>query len=577
MTIHPMASHPCADPIIALNFTQGTCMLSGPYRILCVDDSRFVRNAVKMCFQQQDFTVKEAEDGEQAIEILKYESFDLIITDIEMPNMDGFTLIETVRATKRFQYTPILFLTGVNKTEIKVKAFDLGADDYIVKPFLSKELKARVMAHLERNFMLEGFRTKAKVSDNLSEFFQSINSIDPHELEDNIVSKLVEHFQVKMVALWLYEEEANNLVLKAANYPLPTNFKLDHSRTSVLWQAYQQNEIFVIKLQDQQRWNAADSHIKTLPEDIAVLMPLLAGKKTIGLLSLTHFPERFFTNYELTDLEAIRFFIANAWSNAMRFGIIQHQQTEMQEQLEQARETQFALLPRKMPELNGMKVHIRFTPMDQIGGDAYDIMEFADGKLGLLVADATGHGISAALISALVCSLFRTYGQDQASPAMVLSKMNDRMVVHLPEDKFATVYYGIFDPKERKLLFCNRSHPAAVLVRPQVDTLIEMHSSGLPLGIFLSTQMRFEEQTIDMEPGDRVFIYTDAITEMANGNGEMFGKERLYDLLMEFRDEPVEELMNIIRDAVLNFGKTQNMTDDFTLMCFEFNPTGSQQ
>lgn len=265
--------------------------------------------------------------------------------------MDGFSLISHLRQKPIYQHTPILFLTAHAGTKEKIQAFDLGATDYLIKPFIPHELRARVMGYLERQH------------------------------------------------------------------------------------AYQ---------------------------------------------------------------------------------TMQRQQAQIEEELEQAREMQKIILPTNIANIPYVRTHAKYVPMIQIGGDFYDIFALEANKFGLMVADVSGHGIPAALLSFMISGIFKYSAPGLFSTKMVLNLMNSIIYGKLPEGQFATMFYGIYDAQNQVLTYSNASHPPALVLRPKTGEIFRLKTTGHCIGLFNNELAQYGELQFFFQPDDKLLLYTDGILEVIN-------------------------------------------------------------
>jgi len=251
--------------------------------------------------------------------------------------------------------------------------------------------------------------------------------------------------------------------------------------------------------------------------------------------------------------------------------VIRDQNHQMESELEQARKAQLALLPQKMPELPGLRIVSKYMPMDQIGGDFYDLFEFSDEKIGFVVGDVTGHGIPAAIISSMASGLFKTFASPNSPPSETLLKVNDMLLLHSQEDKFATVFYGLFDLKTHRLEFITAGHPEGFIIRPKTKEVFTLYIKSPLLGIFPNDIVRFQDASFQLEPGDKLFVYTDAIYEIPNDQDKqtMYGTSHLEKALQHYCDLPIEELLETIYHDALEFAKLTTFDDDITLLGME--------
>lgn len=543
----------------------------GAYKILIVDDSNFIRLTLRKYLQAQKsapIEVTEAYDGKRALEILATQEFDLILTDLEMPNMNGLQLISELRRNPKYDGIPIIFLTSVDSSATKVEAFECGATDYLIKPCISEELVARILAHLERKFMNEAMEKKAVVAENLTTFYRSLQSLNLEELETNLISMVIDHLHIGSVALWEYSPRENQLLLKRGSDELASQPKPHSKDNPLMWKAFEQKTPFFHEELSEDEIESLGFNIDAYSGSVITTLPLFFEETLLGALNLTNVPEDFFTTFELTHFETIQHYISNIFMNARSYRLIQDKQLQTEQELEQAKRTQLAVLPQKIPEFPFMAFTVKYDAMEQIGGDLYDIIEFSKGRVGILVADVTGHGIPAALISCMSVSLFRAMTTHNDVPADVLHHINQELVPRIPDGKFVTAFYSIYDPTSHTLFYSIGGHPEGYLLRG--NEVIPLNENiGLPLGIFGGDISDFEGASVTLQKHDRVLLYTDGIIEIAPPSGELYGNSRLKEFLAENHELPLSELLDKVYHHALDYSQKEAFDDDITLVAFE--------
>lgn len=377
------------------------------YHILLVDDSPTIHMVVRSTMQNiTDCTLEifSAGNGRQALEILAQQDIDLIITDLEMPEMDGFMLISYLRQQPDYKNIPIIFLSTHSSSKEKIHAFSLGATDYVVKPFIPQELQVRIMGYLERH------------------------------------------------------------------------------------RAYQ---------------------------------------------------------------------------------AIQKQNMQMECELKQAREMQKIILPSGNAQIPHACIYSKYLPMHQIGGDFYDIFEIAPNKFGLMVADVSGHGIPAALLSFMISGIFKYSAAGVLSSKIVLNLVNNIIYGKLPESKFATMFYGIYDATQQTLIYSNASHPPGLVLRPSTKEVFRLKKTGGIIGLFNNEFTQYEEAQFLFAPGDKLILYTDGIQEVINDNHKILGISRIESFLKDHADLNLINLLDKLLDYCIGYSNHQNLDDDATILGLE--------
>jgi serine phosphatase RsbU (regulator of sigma subunit)/predicted ester cyclase len=241
----------------------------------------------------------------------------------------------------------------------------------------------------------------------------------------------------------------------------------------------------------------------------------------------------------------------------------------VEQELRVARSIQQASLPKEVPELEGWQISPLYRPAREVGGDFYDFLELDDGRLGLVVGDATGKGVPAALVMASARSMLRVVAQASESPGDVLGRVNEALVTDIPTNMFVTCFYAVLDPKSGSLTYSNAGHDLPYLHRRSGDAE-ELRARGMPLG--LMPGMSYEEKETILEAGEAALLYSDGLVEAHDPKGEMFGFPRLRALIAEHGKEHL--LVDSLLEELYSFvGEGWEQEDDITLLTVERSPT----
>ncbi len=248
---------------------------------------------------------------------------------------------------------------------------------------------------------------------------------------------------------------------------------------------------------------------------------------------------------------------------------IKAQQAKIHEDLEEAKETQQSLLPLQLPTIPQVQLACRHVSMVQIGGDFYNIFPVQDDCYGFLIADVTGHGASAALISFLISGIFSEAQRAGESTELVMNLTNGMLVGKLPEYKFASMFYAIYNASSQKLTYTNCGHPPALLIRPTTQEIISLETDGMLVGLFPNDITLYEEKQIALLPGDKVVFYTDAILETQGDRDNMLGVDQWKTFLLDHAHLPIQALLDQAYDFGLAYSGQSQYEDDFTCIGFE--------
>jgi serine phosphatase RsbU (regulator of sigma subunit) len=223
-----------------------------------------------------------------------------------------------------------------------------------------------------------------------------------------------------------------------------------------------------------------------------------------------------------------------------------------------------------LPELPGHDVAAYYQPAREVGGDFYDFLQFEDGRLGLVMGDATGKGMPAALVMAAARSMLRAVAQSSESPGEVLNRANDALVADIPPNMFVTCFYGILDPDSGRFRYANAGHDLPYLRHG--GGAEELRATGMPLG--LMPGMGYEQKEIVLDVGDRALFYSDGLVEAHNPKGQMFGSPRLRSLVAQHDKE--RPLVDLVMEKLYSFvGEGWEQEDDITLLTLERSATRS--
>ena len=252
------------------------------------------------------------------------------------------------------------------------------------------------------------------------------------------------------------------------------------------------------------------------------------------------------------------------------------QQTRERERVEQelqvARGIQQASLPREVPTLEGWRTTPYYRPAREVGGDFYDVFELDDGQVGIVVGDATGKGVPAALVVTATCSMLRAVAQalGSFSPGEVLERVNETLLARIPPNTFVTCFYTILDPESGRLTYANAGHNLPCC-RHGEHAVSELDARGMPLG--LMPEMTYEENESFLVPGEGVLFYTDGFVEAHNPGGEMFGTPRLKSLLSELPEGGTELSTTLVEGLESFTGEEWEQEDDITLLTLQRSQT----
>jgi serine phosphatase RsbU (regulator of sigma subunit) len=233
--------------------------------------------------------------------------------------------------------------------------------------------------------------------------------------------------------------------------------------------------------------------------------------------------------------------------------------------LEIARQIQFGLLPFAPFSRHGTSIHTAMRPANTVGGDYFDIIPLPDGRLALAMGDVAGKGMPAALLMALLQGSLRTLITAGFRGAELVRTLNDHLCANIPRNRLVTLFYAELDPATGTFHYVNAGHNAPFLLRPAAAT--RLGTTGVALGVVAGSA--FDERGETVGPGERLFLFTDGVTEAFDADDREYGEPRLESLLLSHHALRSPDLIESLREDVLAFCGSARPRDDMTMMIVE--------
>lgn len=238
-----------------------------------------------------------------------------------------------------------------------------------------------------------------------------------------------------------------------------------------------------------------------------------------------------------------------------------------QEELEEARTIQNAMLPTNALCIKAVTVSHEFQPVAAVGGDLLDYFELADGCIGLYLGDVSGKGLPAAMYAALAVGTLRGVHKTGVAPSDVLKTLNRRLMIRGLPRRHAAMQYAVFDPRSHEMKIASAGLPGPFHISGEDCRMLEL--SGIPPGLF--AESTYETLTLRLRPGDSVLFCTDGLMDAFDGNDEQFGLARLHELCSEACVGSRAKLLARIFAAVDSFACGQEQHDDMTAALFHIS------
>jgi serine phosphatase RsbU (regulator of sigma subunit) len=311
-----------------------------------------------------------------------------------------------------------------------------------------------------------------------------------------------------------------------------------------------------------------DLSLKTKIKGSLIGVPIVADNSIMGILYVLK-EEAF--GFDRDDADMLKS-LANHTLIALENANLLEQSIEkerLKQELKVAREVQLSLLPDQIPDFGeNIQVDAVSIPANEVGGDYFDFIKIDDKKIGVIIADVSGKGISAAIYMAEVKGIIQSFRSVTSSPLELLKKVNHTLYENIERKTFVTLIFGIFDVEKCSFDYARAGHMPILYFEGDSQNGTFLQPDGLGLGldkgkVFNKT---IEEQKIELKKGDILILYTDGITETMDPSGEEFGEENLLELVKKHQElEPIKIKTKLIEELE-DFSKGEKKVDDITLI-----------
>jgi sigma-B regulation protein RsbU (phosphoserine phosphatase) len=433
-----------------------------------------------------------------------------------------------------------------------------------------RRLADRLRTWVDRRFFRENYNAEQVLTD-LSEQVRSIN--EPKPLLETVAGRISETLHVPQVAMLL----AGNGFYQPAfamGYTSPPMVEFP-SKTGIARLLHSQKEPAKVFLNDRDSWlyreedmnDEERGKLATLQSEL--LLPLSVRDKLLGFISLG--PKRSEEPYTGSDVRLLKSVAAQtglALENANLLVTIADEvakRERLNREVEIAREVQERLFPQKMPLIKGLDYAGHCRPALGVGGDYYDFLALPEGNLGVAIGDVSGKGIAAALMMAsLQASLRSEATRAPENLAAAVGNVNRLVYEASSSNRYATFFYGQYDPVEATFTYVNAGHNSPMLFCAASDAIIRLEPGGTVVGLI--EEACYEQGFVRLGPGDVLVAFTDGISEAMNLEDEEWGEERLVDCVRASKSSSAQELLDCIFAAATEFAGAAPQHDDMTLV-----------
>ena len=268
-------------------------------------------------------------------------------------------------------------------------------------------------------------------------------------------------------------------------------------------------------------------------------------------------------------------FIPKPWDNAKLLAVLRAQvargrarrerrrrERDAVQEMEEARQIQHALIPRRIPEIPGFPIAAHWRPAGHLSGDYFDVLPLGEHHFAVCIADAVGKGLPAALLMSSVQAMVRSLGEGGLSPRRLCEKLNASFCGSIAPNKFISLFYGVLDTREGIFRYANAGHNPPILIHRDGSSQRLAEGGGV-LGV--GEHWSYEEAEVTLQSGDRILLFTDGVSEARNPDGEEFGEGRVIELMLENRALDPTPLQAVLMNRVMEFSNG-HLEDDATLV-----------
>lgn len=240
---------------------------------------------------------------------------------------------------------------------------------------------------------------------------------------------------------------------------------------------------------------------------------------------------------------------------------------ELEEELILSRQIQKSMIPAVLPEIPGIRLSSIYVPSRKIGGDLFNVFQLDEDRVIFHILDVSGHGVPAALISAMAKISFQAQLRNLDSLTNVMFRVNQEIMNTTPPEYYLTSFMAVMNLKTRMLFYTNASHTPPILFNSKNRTLTDLRTNGLFVGLVKNNE--YEEKSIQLEPGDKFFLFTDGIYEIFDSDMNQYGRQRLKDFILKHIDYEGKVLLNELIKDQDKFLKNKSRDDDITGLAVE--------
>lgn len=522
-------SNPSADNFISFPIIPSVFesvinrALDKTLKVLIVEDSSTQRLILKKFVAEKGYDVLEAINGKEALEVMNKQCPDIVISDIEMPEMNGFELTEHLSQHKVLKRVPILIVSSLSNSDAIKKALQKGAVDYVTKPYDIDKIHQKIIHYT------------AKFSKNR----KTVLVVDD--------SPLI----IKLISMTLHTERYRVITASNGKDGIEHASKL---QPDIITTDYNMPEM--------DGWEFCRK-LKEIPETKNIPIIMITSKssdldKKIGraLKVYDYIPKPFTSD---TLLSTVNTALIEQLAEKVR-----KEKDQLSQEMKIGNQVQQHILPDINISNDQITAKSGWIPCKELSGDFYDLVQCEDNSHLAIIGDVSGKGLPASLVTVASQACLRGQMIHNQSPGNLLNGLNQYLCISTQDEMFLTCFIAHINHEIKSLQYSSAGHNEMILYKKSTNEIVDLSANGLPCGMF--DMCEYETKQISYETGDILVLYTDGVTE-AELNESQYGIERLYEVIQqEGPNSSAIELNEKIMKSVKKFVSNHPQSDDITLL-----------
>ncbi|MGC1273884.1 MAG: GAF domain-containing SpoIIE family protein phosphatase [Planctomycetaceae bacterium] len=374
-------------------------------------------------------------------------------------------------------------------------------------------------------------------------------------------------------SLFVYDDPSQTLVTKVATALEVHELRLPVGDGIAGWVAEHRTLVNVADPRADLRWSDVADRVTGFTTRNLLVAPLLAppGDRLVGVLQLLN-KKGGFDEFDERLLTAFASHAAIAMERAALLDESERSQALFLN-LDIGRKIQTGFLPKSLPAVPGYEIAAWWEPAEGVGGDYYDVLRLPDGRVGLVIADVSGHGIGPSLLMSGVRAMLHVLARTESDPSRILSLLSETIRDDFELGRFVTLLFVALDPDRHELTWVNAGHGPSLLLDRSSGVCRMLETTAMPLG-FADDHHFPTAGPLPFGPGDLLLLATDGAIELRDEADEMFGRRRLEQIFLDHQHEPAEAVRDALKTAISSVCPGNPPPDDVTLLVLERKAKG---